>query len=420
MVHDLGVGPKVRDENRPLAKKLLEEAIARDPKFVLAYCLLSEVQATARYWAEKPTPEQLATAKATAETAVRLAPDSAQAHLALAGVYYALEDQKRGIEEIEVAARAMPNSAEVAGALGDVAINRGQWKEALQHLQKAVQLDPRDPETALALIGYYIDLRWYDEAEQLTERTMAALPPATAREFWARKFYINVGRADLKAAMSALEQSPDHITSASTSYNHHIADILIMERRYADGEKRILEIPERAIKGNTVPGSGINPYARGFYALRLGIAYRAEGKQQEAREAFENSRQGFLGWLNEHPEEAMALALLAVTDAGCGRKEDSMREAQKALDTWPMSREPLPAINLRAEVALAYAWNGERDRAIELLQSIVKLPGGPTGGRLQLDPAWDDLQNDPRFKQLILEARKPVDLEHLHDSSTKN
>ncbi|MFL6414273.1 MAG: tetratricopeptide repeat protein, partial [Bryobacteraceae bacterium] len=288
---------KVADAMRPKARKLLEDAITRDPKFVLAYCLLSQVQATPN-WAEESTPEQLAEAEASAQAAVRLAPESGEAHLALANIYYgeyygAHKDRQRALEELSIAARTLPNSPEIVSALGDVAKDRGQWKEALRNLEKAMQLDPRNADIAIDLIDLYIDLRQYREAELLTDRMIAGLPPASTMNFWAGKYEIALQRGNLKAARAAMEASPNHNTG-STTHNHNLAVILLRERRYADAVTLIDQIPERARKGNVLPGSGINPFAEGLYAQSKAVALRAEGQVDQARLAFEASRAGFV------------------------------------------------------------------------------------------------------------------------------
>ena len=61
------------------------------------------------------------------------------------------------------------------------------------------------------------------------------------------------------------------------------------------------------------------------------------------------------------------------------------------------SREPLHAVALRYYLATVYAWNGDRAAALQLLEEIVKLPGGPEAGDLELNPRWGDLRGDPRF-----------------------
>jgi hypothetical protein len=67
-------------------------------------------------------------------------------------------------------------------------------------------------------------------------------------------------------------------------------------------------------------------------------------------------------------------------------------------------------VEIRDYVANAHSWTGDRTLALELLQKIVVLPGGPTAGDLKLNPRWDDLREDPRLNDLVAEAAKPISL----------
>ena len=410
LTYAYGMEAKVADENRPKAAKLLQAAIERDPNFVLAYCLLSEVQSTPD-WAEELTPAQIATAKATAETAARIAPESGEAHLALGGIYYGvLKDKSRGIEEWAIAARVMPNSVDVVSSLGQVARDRGQWKEALQNFQKAAQLDPRDPDRAADLFNLLYDLRRYREAEILVDRTMATVPPESAAQLWGMKRWIALARGDTKAALAAIEASPIRDKSPQ-GIPLRKAMILMLERRYPEAIALIESIPERARLDKDGPRSGLNAFANGHDLGELGVIYRAQGNTAKARVAFEASKRSFMIWLGKRPEELGALGWVAVCDAGLGRKEDSLADAARALAIWPLSREPLRAVALRYYIATVYAWNGDRAAALQLLEEIVKLPGGPDAGDLKLSPRWDDLRGDPRFAKIIAAAAEPVKLE---------
>jgi tetratricopeptide (TPR) repeat protein len=239
---------------------------------------------------------------------------------------------------------------------------------------------------------------------------IASLPPASTMQFWALKSDIAQARGDLKAARAALEASPNHNTG-STSHNRRLAVILLWERRYPEAEALIERIPELARKGNVLPRSGINPFAQGLYAYTLGVAFRAQGQPDRARAAFEKSRESFAKWLLQKPEEAEALGLLAVADAGCGRNADALVEANKTLETWPMSREPLQSAAARIHVAVVYAWTGDREAAIRLLEQLVKMPGAINQGDLKFNPRWDELRGDPRFNKIIEEAAKSVRIE---------
>jgi hypothetical protein len=118
----------------------------------------------------------------------------------------------------------------------------------------------------------------------------------------------------------------------------------------------------------------------------------------------------------EHPNEATIyearpLARIAEADAALGRKEDAMREAQHALESWPLSRNATVTPDIAQIVAVAYVWAGERDAALQLLAQFAKVPYGPTAGDLKLNPVWDDLRNDARFNKIIAAAAEPVKLD---------
>src|SRR5207248_8284599 len=100
-------GPMTRD-NWNTAVTLLNKAIARDPKFTLAYCLLSEAYVLEYRFGEAHSPQHLAAAKDAAETALRLEPNREEARLALARYYYhGLKDYRRTQHELS----SLPSSA---------------------------------------------------------------------------------------------------------------------------------------------------------------------------------------------------------------------------------------------------------------------------------------------------------------------
>ena len=44
---------------------------------------------------------------------------------------------------------------------------------------------------------------------------------------------------------------------------------------------------------------------------------------------------------------------------------------------------------------------GERELALEQLEGVTKIPGGPSYGDLRLSPLWDPLRGDPRFEKIV-------------------
>jgi hypothetical protein len=47
------------------------------------------------------------------------------------------------------------------------------------------------------------------------------------------------------------------------------------------------------------------------------------------------------------------------------------------------------------------AWAGERELALEHLEVVARIPGGPSYGDLRLNPMWDPLRGDPRFEKIV-------------------
>ncbi len=60
---------------------------------------------------------------------------------------------------------------------------------------------------------------------------------------------------------------------------------------------------------------------------------------------------------------------------------------------------------LVANLALVYAWTGERDRALEQLEIVATIPAGPSYGDLRFNPCWDELRGDPRFDKIVAAAK---------------
>ena len=54
-----------------------------------------------------------------------------------------------------------------------------------------------------------------------------------------------------------------------------------------------------------------------------------------------------------------------------------------------------------ANLAMIYAWVGEKDLAIERLAIAAQIPSGVSYGELKLYPQWDRLRGDPRFEKVV-------------------
>src|SRR2546423_6738438 len=101
------------------AVQLLDQAVARDPPFLLAHCQLAYAHDLIYWFAFDDTKTRLELAETSVRAAVRLRPDSAETHLAQAiHFYWGHLNYDRAREELENAGSALPNNAEVFQFLG--------------------------------------------------------------------------------------------------------------------------------------------------------------------------------------------------------------------------------------------------------------------------------------------------------------
>jgi serine/threonine-protein kinase len=84
-----------------------------------------------------------------------------------------------------------------------------------------------------------------------------------------------------------------------------------------------------------------------------------------------------------------------------GQKEEAIKEGKKAVELLPESRDAFDGPQCTAALAQIYAWTGESDEALRLIDHLLGVPNGLAVPLLKLDPVWDPLRKDPRFQALI-------------------
>jgi len=415
---------KTQAENATKAVTLLESAIARDPKFTLAYCVLADAQLNLDYFVGHEDEASLVKAKEAIDAALRISPNSAEAHLVLARYSLSgLEDVSATEKALAIAAAGLPGRVDVFDLRAEVEEQQGKWREALRDREKAAELDPRDGDTADGLAILYICLRRYGDAERLVDHTIATTSQQSTAPFWERKSDIALARGDAKAAMAALDACPDR--NLALVPNQKIVNVRVMERDYTKAEGILQSIDETAV----LPGGRPSIFLRGRTLERLGRLARFRGETEKARGYFEAARPNFEQWLAKIQKhhtfanswwESHSLGYIAEIDAALGRKEDAIREAKSAVELWSLKRDATIAPHMEIFLAIVYMWSGEHDAALEQLGYMAKLPAasvwfncpaGASAGDFKLNPLWDELRNDPRFDKIIAEAAKPIKLD---------
>ncbi len=383
----------------PRVVKLLDEAVARDPRFVPALCMLAQAHLRVYWFNLDHTPARLELARNALEAAARLQPDAGQVHFARALFHYwGNRDYDPALAELELARRSLPNEADIPHFMGAILRRQGRWEESIPKMEQAQQIDPRSAFLARDLSWTYLALRRYDDARRILENVLAWRPNDLA---------FQVGRAEIDFSQSAdlrrlqkvvadppAATDPDLLAAAR-------AQVALLGRDYAALAQALAEYrrPDFATDGGYVTP---REYFEGIAALG-----RADLAGAEA--AFLRARERAAAHLAAGPDDAKALMVLAEVDAKLGRKDEARRQGERAVEMLPIAQDAFHGPGLLARLAGVYAQIGDTERAVTAVEQIVGRPGGPHYGVLRLEESIEPLRAHPRFEEIVADlAPKPT------------
>ena len=399
--HDLYVRAKLLNESSSFhtrrleklveAAGLLDQAVARDPDFLLAHCLLANTHGLIYFYGLDHTPSRVALAETAVNAAVRLRPDAGETHLARADVLYRCYlDYERARPELALAQRALPNNAQVLALTSFIDRRQSRWQEAVQNLEHALELDPRNWYFLQQIsLSYHFLHRYNDEATAI-ERVIGILPDDVIMRV-AHRWVEMEWKADTRPLHDViafvLKQNPN----AVVSFDQYYLGLAMYERDFDAVAKAIAVLPPQGlgIDQVTLP----IPFWKGLMA-------RMQGDSAAAEAAFAAARAEVEPIVHEQPNYASAICALAVIDAGLGRKQQAIEEGRRACELLPVAKDSINGVHMMEFLAVVYAWTGDKDRALEQLKATLPYPNVISYGQLRLHPYWDPLRGDPRFEQI--------------------
>jgi serine/threonine protein kinase len=395
--------PLVNDEadreSELKAITLLEQVVARDPRFFRAYAALGLAH-LALYVGCDHNAARLQTVNAVIEKAAQLQPDAGELHLLRAHyLSRALRDYDQARGELELARRVLPNDPAVYFEAGLMDRRQARSSEAIGHFNRAIELDPRNTSYLVEMATTYTSMRRYGEAAQIFRRLLAISPQDHEQRIQAASLQLQE-RAEIGPMKSELNAWLAEDPGVASKISGALWNCAILERDPAAADRALADMaPEgsRGYFGFVVP--------REWYQ---GYTARLFNRPEAARAAFVATCSTLEKHLRETPEDGLSWSMLGRAKAMLGEKEQAITAGQRACDNWPLSKEPLWGLQPLQRLAQIYALLGEKDLALKILNAYAGQPYFVDYGGLKLDPEWDSLREDPRFEKILASlAPKP-------------
>lgn len=344
----------VRDVSQKLQTRLSSADEAKLAKNHTANAEAYKLYLQGRYYWNKRTPVENEKALKYYEDAIALDPTYALAYAALADSYLLQLPSMPRAERFPKARAAAIKALEIDDTLGEahaalaeVEVSEWNWPAAERGFKRALELNPNYPTAH----------HWYAE------------------------YLSRFGRHDeaIREIRRAQELDPLSIPI------HMIAgNILMMARRYdeAIGQfKQTIEMDPNFL------------LARVF----LSAAYMYKGMYEEALTEAEKR----VMRLQDAPEGQVARQRENFAEMRAAYRESGAKGFhEKWIEVQKRNQEPRPF-----QMAQNYAQLGDKDRAFEWLEKVVEKREGD--GYLYVDPAFDPVRGDPRFRELLRKAGFP-------------
>lgn len=367
------------------AIQMYSRAVELDSSFALAYTMLSRT-ATEIYWHHlQGEKKYLTLAKASLDKAFELQPKLPEAHLALGSYFYHNLENDSALTQFRIAELSLPNNSDLQEEMGNALLRKGHWQQGIKALENAFKLDPRDAFLAYDIGQAHHKMRNYPDAEKYYKLALSLYPePKPSFSF------IHTNLANLYIEWFG------QFDKATQQMKKILGEVGAKFFYYGYEGWFEKELSQWTLANAKAKGDSLQ------YYYQKGLIFCQMKEPILTHAYFDSARPLIEYFVRKRPESGDLRSQLGIVYAGLGRKEEAIREAKKATEIVPMSKDAAnfgPTYILH--LARTYVMIGEYDRALDQIEYLLSMPSDMSINRLRLHLDWAPLRNHPRFKKIV-------------------
>jgi serine/threonine protein kinase/TolB-like protein len=367
-----------------------ERAAKLDGRFALALAGVGRTHAWLYQLGIDPSEARLTFARQYIDSALTIAPDLPEAHLALGLLHYwGKRDYDRALSEFRLVQNALPSNAEVFLQTANVQRRKRAFQEAAKNYELASELDPKAYQPWFSGAEALLYIREYDEAERRVARATELQPDFL--DNYILKATLRIHRAGgVVEARRILADVATRIPPARWRPEGH---------HWRAGLFRIVDDSI----GPALRRIAVNTYgldSANYLLSRAGV-FDQFGRSDSARVYYDRAAAYMKATVDRHPESAAAHGQYGLALAGLKRADDAIREAERGASMLNEETDALDGPEWVVNVAQVYTLLGNKQKAIEWLTRAMKTSSRLSPKWIELDPVWTSLRGEPAFQQLV-------------------
>ena len=376
---------------RPDIDRLLQSAIQRDPNFVPAWLEIARVNFNS-YGSGSLGGDrnQLLEGKTALAQAIRLAPDDPAVILVQAVEAITNGDLPGGRRFLEKALALAPGNVETIIAFGRLADQERLWAEAMGFYRRAQALDPRNPLVLWDAYNALLNLRQFAQAADIARQLLELQPDSfDAAAALAHVSYLARGERQeteaLFARLTPAQQSDPKVVAVKFNWYYH--DI-------GDARAYVELCNQQGTDTNFNDDDSTLQFAEAL--IVLGQRERATALVRPLLDKLKARVAADAGNTN-------LLNSLAYTQALLGDHDATMATVSHILSLLKPGDTVRKQVYLQANAAIVYAWIGEKDRTVDLVAPLMKIPTAAFNSvaALRHDIDFFPMRGFPRWEAML-------------------